>query len=537
MNIRTWIFLTLGMLLGINASAQETLPVDSPEGQLPAADDTLNDGIVDADTLMFVPDAEMIPLDEDAGDEAYLDPGNPQSPFDDGFSEDETDSGTPEPVPVLELPNPAYRIESIHITGNYATSRDTILRMLGIEEGGELTLDQLESARFKLALGGLFESVEMELHPGTASGTLSIDLHVTERSRLYFNHYYIGSSEKSPFWLGLDVTWLAPFNTDHRFRMAYAATTVNDYMLDLNYLVPSVAGYPISLMFAVNSMHAHEDVFGKGAMPVYPSKMSDLDEYAMLDSLVFDRHGGSIGIGFAPHPYVRLMLRVEYNYLHRDNDEPDLASKLDDYLLNGTTHLTNAEFRMAFDTRSGREMPVKGHFVTIGVRGTFESGISDYNYIRASLAHQSNFELVPHHVLRLHSFGGMLYGDAPFFEKFFFNDFNDLTPSRIHRLNPSHRGVYDLFKTGASSLGYEDFIAYLALSYAWQLIPGKLEIYALVGAAWANSLYPKSLYLGVQPRQEREYFPVDMTFDLGLRLKSDYGFFQFSLGNVANFMR
>ena len=40
-------------------------------------------------------------------------------------------------------------------------------------------------------------------------------------------------------------------------------------------------------------------------------------------------------------------------------------------------------------------------------------------------------------------------------------------------------------------------------------LPGKLEIYALVGAAWANSLYPKSLYLGVQPRQEREYFPVD----------------------------
>ncbi|MBO4349845.1 MAG: BamA/TamA family outer membrane protein [Proteobacteria bacterium] len=547
MNRRFWFLALPGMLLCMHANAQEIAqPAQvwaDEQGNEPSgdADAFLNEpvypGIADAeDAEMVVPEAEMLPTEDELAEIRANRQDGSQSAYEDGLSLQDKRSELSERME-LELPNPEYRIESIHISGNMATSRETILKMLGVEEGTSLTLDELERARFKLALGGLFESVQMELHPGTQSGALSIDLHVRERSRLYFNRYYIGSSDKSPFWLGLDVSWLAPFNTDHRFRMGFAATTVNDYTLDLNYLVPTIAGYPISLMFSVQSMHAHEGVFGKNSYVEMPTMFGDLTSFKKLDDLIFERHGANVGVGFAPHPHVRLLLRLEYMNLHRDNDMYSMTTLLDDFLKKGYSHLTNVEFRMAYDSRSGREMSTHGHFVSMGIRGTFDSAISDYTFIKINAAHQSNFEVVPQHVIRLNSFAGMLYGEPPFFEKYFFNDFNDLVPSRIHRLNPSDRGAYDLFGTGASGLGYEDFLVHFAVSYAWQILPQSLEIFALVGATWANSLEPKDFYLGVKPRHDREYFPADMTFNFGFRYKCDYGIFLFSLGNIANFVR
>ena len=550
MNRRIWFLAILGMLFCVNANAQDmsqstqTWADEQGNSNYVQPQDVFSDGqeysdYADADDMeMVVPEAEMIPNEEDLAEEnVYLQEDGQTVYENDGSLQDSRQEEQQIARMELELPNPEYTIESIHVSGNMATSRETILKMLGVEEGTSLTLDELEKARFKLALGGLFESVQMDLQPGTQRGSLAINLHVKERSRLYFNRYYIGSSKKSPFWLGLDVSWLAPFNTDHRFRMAYAATTVNDYTLDLNYLVPTIAGYPISLMFSIQSMHAHEGVFGQNDLVDPPTSLGDISSFKNQDDLVFDRHGGNVGIGFAPHPYVRLMLRLEYMNLHRDNDDSNLMPWLDEFLKEGYSHLTNVEFRMAYDSRSGREMSTKGHLVSVGIRGTFESAISNYTFIKIHAAHQSNFEVVPRHVIRLNSFAGMLYGEAPFFEKFFFNDFNDLVPSRIHRLNPSDRGAYDLFKTGASGLGYEDFLVHLAVSYAWQIIPQTLEIFALVGATWANSLDSKDIYLGVKPRHEREYFPADMTFNFGFRYKCDYGFFLFSLGNIANFVR
>lgn len=541
------VFLTVpGMMICMNAHAQE---IAQPEQiwtdeqgieQAGADQNAFSNqsdypGIADADeTEMYIPEAEMLPNEEElAGTNRQEGSGYAHE---DGISSEDKRSeqlGRME----LELPNPEYRIESIHVSGNMATSRETILKMLGVDEGTSLTLDELERARFKLALGGLFESVQMELHPGTQSGALSIDLHVKERSRLYFNRYYIGSSDKSPFWLGLDVSWLAPFNTDHRFRMGFAATTVNDYTLDLNYMVPTIAGYPISLMFSIQSMHAHEGAFATNHPVDLPTTFDEISSFKKQGELVFDRHGANVGIGFAPHPHVRLMLRLEYMNLHRDDDMYPATEWLNDFLKEGYSHLSNVEFRMAYDSRPGREMATNGHFVSVGIRGTFESAISNYTFIKMNAAHQSNFEVVPHHVIRLNSFAGMLYGESPFFEKYFFNDFNDLVPSRIHRLNPSDRGAYDLFGTGASGLGYEDFLVHFAVSYAWQILPQTLEIFALVGATWANSLDPKTIYLGVKPRHEREYFPADMTFNFGFRYKCDYGIFLFSLGNIANFVR
>jgi hypothetical protein len=190
-----------------------------------------------------------------------------------------------------------------------------------------------------------------------------------------------------------------------------------------------------------------------------------------------------------------------------------------------------------FDNRPGRIMPSSGHFVMLSVNGTAKSAISDYQYIRLSLFHQSNFNIHKNHILRLQSNAGLIYGDAPFFDKFFYNDYYMLAPSRFLRLNASSRGAYDLFGTGASALGYEDYLVNLAFTYAYQPVPRKVEIFATAGGTYADSFKHYPLALGIRPRRERGEFPIDMSFNAGVRFDTPYGLFSITLAHIFNFIR
>ncbi len=490
--------------------------------------------------LMKVEDANsiVVPQFELVDDEVWVEPYDgyeyyeAESIDDNGNSELELVADSTE----ARLPNPQYRIESVRVIGNRENSQDNILKMLDLSDA--MTMDELEEARIHLAMSGLFESVDMKLRPSHERGGIDVELRVVERSHIQFNNYFIGSSEKSPFSLGLDVTWLAPFATNHRFRMAYGATTSNDYTLSLNYLIPTIARMPFSLMFSIQSLHSHEDVFG----PSYfrsdfpkPSEQADApDPFDYLDSLVFERHGASVGLGYAPLSNVRLMFRLEYMNLLRENDELQVQDELDDFMRSGHSNLTAAELNVAYDTRAGRQLPNHGHFVMLDLKGTAKTSASDYSYFKMQLAHQSNFRVAPQHIIRLNTFGGFVVGDAPFFEKFFFNDFYSMAPARFYMLNPSSRGALDLFKTGASGLGYEDFLVHLALSYAWQPKERQIEVFVTAAATWADSLNTTNVMLGVQPRQMRDSFPADVSMNVGVKFKTNYGLFSITLSNVLD---
>lgn len=492
--------------------------------------------IDDVETGMFIPQAQEV-------DEQIVDSGEPMHALPDVLLGDEngekkdaeTENGD-EPFEIsvshdnddFSLPNPIYAIENIRVTGNMHASAAQILRIMNLQNGDDISLDELDRAQFRLALSGLFESVDVELRPGSQSGRLNIEVVVRERSQIQFNHLYIGSSEKSPFWFGLDVSWLAPFDTTHRARMSFAATTSDDYTFSLHYLVPSIAGLPISIAAGIESMVSHEEIFGSRNF-LLPKPTFDPATGSHLDDLVFRRDGASLGVGYAPISGLRLLLRFEFMCLKASHDEPIRREVLDHFIKNGTSLMPVVSFGLAWDTRNGRDFPRKGHYLRFNIRGTFESEISDYHFVRASLTHQSNFMVAEGHILRIETDAGVASSDTPFFEKFFYNDYYALASSRIHRLNPSSRGAYDIFKTGASGLSYEDFLVRLALTYAWQPFGGDLEFFATVGGVWADSLRTPELSLGVKPERGRGDFPVDMTFECGVRFRSPYGIFVLTL--------
>lgn len=436
----------------------------------------------------------------------------------------------------LKLPNPKYYVENIHISGNKHTSRERILKIMQIADDPDspdkfLTTDQLEDCRIRLAVSGLFENVEMKLMPGSQTGRLRIEIAVDERSPIQINRYFVGTDSKSPYWHGLDVSWIGAFSSPHRMRMTYAATTASDYTLDLHYFVPSIAKLPISLMAGIHTMNGHEGVFG----PAFKAVRSPENDNVHLDDMSFERHGASLGMGFAVSDNFRLHLRTAYGRLRRQNRDKALESGLDVYLKRDWSNLFNGSLTLAFDTRSGHEMPNDGHAAAFSVGGTFKTKASQYEYIKLMFMHQSNVRLgSPSHILRISTFLGGVWGDAPFFEKFFYNDFYDLAPSRIGLLNPSERGAFDIFKTGAKGLAYEDYLAHLSVSYAWQPIPQRIEFFGLVSAVWANSAHNRQIRIANKSYVNRSPFPVDLSFNAGVRLRTDYGLFSFTLAHIFN---
>ncbi len=540
MKLKTLILSGLFALSIIPVCANAEEPV-LDEGELSLPEQMPSNDEVEAMDTMEVPSTELVDYDESsAEDDLYevyyvLNEGEGSDEYvseEEEVYEDElvlSPSGAE-----AKLPNPKYVVQSIRVTGNMSNSQERILKMLGIKAKDRLTTEQLEEARVRLAMSGLFSSVDMKLRPGSERGSLLIELHVDERSHVQINRYFLGTSTKSPFWLGLDTTYLAPFGTNHRFRMAFGATTSNDYTLSMNYLVPTLANYPVSLMFSVESLHSHEDVYGASYLSKDWLEVDEPHPFDYLDKMVFERHGASVGLGYAPHEYIRLMLRIEYMNLLRQNDDYQLGRYLDDYLKPVHSNLTAVELHVAYDSRRGRDLPNRGHFVMLGIKGTANSAASDYNYFRMNIAHQSNFNIAKQHVIRIHSFAGALLGDAPFFEKFFFNDFYTFSSSRFQMLNPSNRGAYDLFKTGASGLSYEDFLVHLGLTYAWQPFERRAEIFFSIGATWADSLDAKDVNIGVHPEQKRDAFPADVSANVGVRFKTDYGMFSISLSNFID---
>ena len=507
-----------GELLDNEFSNDSRMPENIPQEQ---ENFVLEQGFEDG----FIPVAEDIELDE-----------NGMESLDSEYDQDsETSQNLPANLGEISLPNPVYEISEIIIVGNKQTSRERILSMMDISEGSRITLNELEETRFQMAVSGAFKSVEMTLVPDKSHHKMGIRLDVVENAKLQINDYWLGTSEKSPFWMGMDVTWVAPFSLPHRMRLAFGATTTNDYTLNFTYLIPSFSKYSLSMFATLQSTLGHEGLFGHLFIPAgFDEDHQMLTSRTYLGDLTYHNNGLTFGMGYAPAENIRLMFRLQYAHIRKGTTDPRLDSPTHDFLAHPETNHPTISVMASFDNRHGHALPTSGHLVSANIRGTFRSAMSDYQYIRANLFHQSNFGLAPQHILRLQTFAGLIYGDSPFFERFFYNDFYSFAPSRFQNLNPSDKGAFDLFHTGASSLSYEDFLVHLALTYAWQPMRQLLELFITVSATYADSFEQKALAIGIQPTRDRSNFPVDMSFNAGIRMQTTYGLVSITLAHIIN---
>jgi outer membrane protein assembly factor BamA len=164
----------------------------------------------------------------------------------------------------------------------------------------------------------------------------------------------------------------------------------------------------------------------------------------------------------------------------------------------------------------------------------FSSGVvgSTYDFVRLEASYQKFFPVPWGHIFSLQGRGGMLFGQAPFYERFFIGDYNDLVPGRALGLNFSTLPSRDVFGTAIDSKRYEEFAARVGVEYIIPWFRGGR--YAYGGDFFFNVgliLLTSRRELKVRDRPLAEAIPVDMTVDAGLRLDTFIGIFRLSIGN------
>lgn len=527
------------------------LDVESEQIELPDVEAFEDEGLELGDTVEVVDeDAEEVieaieeeaVIVEDFGDALDAIEQPDAVVLEDGLSED-MDAPLLDDDIDLSLPDPLYTIESVKISGNIMLSDERVMSMLQIREGDRVQLKDLEDAKLRLVTGGTIEYADVSLRRGSSKGKVKIVVRVYERLNFHINDYYVGISDKSKFWLGLNVSYLNLLGSDHRLDVAFVASPEDEFGFRLNYYIPYSSSRKVAYMMSIFSSETSEEVFLRANQ--FDQKAPDVmkDSAPPQDSVGIRRHGASFSVGFRLIDNLGLHVMTQANFLNRNDDKLQDVQKsaMDKYLEPGSSFSWTLGAMLIYDTRDNFRMPTHGHLVGLNLSGQFIPKSSDYDlFLRGFLFHQSNFQVAREHILRVYSRAGFVVGDAPYYEKFRFNDFYSFTPNKILGFVPSSAQNLDLFKTGSTDLGYEDFLVNVLFEYAWQrelymAYIRSFELYVNASVAYADSLEVPEFALGNQPNsRKRSAFPCDGSIDLGVKFDTEFGFFKVSLGYVLN---
>ena len=71
----------------------------------------------------------------------------------------------------------------------------------------------------------------------------------------------------------------------------------------------------------------------------------------------------------------------------------------------------------------------------------------------------------------------------------------------------------------------------------WQPLPKQLELFVTTAGTFANSFEHNPVSVGINPKKQRSDFPVDMSFNAGVRIDTQFGLFSLTLAHIFNFVR
>ncbi len=427
---------------------------------------------------------------------------------------------------VLRLPDPTYILEAIHLEGNSQTRQQAIYDALDLEIGQEVNVALLRDARLRLLATGFFDTAQFGLEGGSERGQVILNIRLHERNTVLLSDLFLGSSTTTPFWGGLGIVDSNFFGTGHTARAAFVASG-DSVATELSYLEPALVGSRFSLGAGFHFSYGKDYAFAPTGEP----------DAFRTSPLRYTRLGGRLSAGVGLLPTLGLFLDLRSEWLEASADEGPLFRG---WIQLGQGVLSTATLTLDYDSRDDPVMPTRGARANLAVEASLDGALSDYSYVKNLTQFTLAYEFVPGHIARFDLFAGAIFGDAPFFERFFIGDFNDLVSSRNLGLNFAARAPVDFFNTGAGQLNYEAYLSRIAVEYAVPIndrIPWiyRTEFFlgaGLLGATTRESKRPPTA-LGLEPTTTaRSIFPIDLTVNLGLRVETDIGIFGLSFANA-----
>jgi outer membrane protein insertion porin family len=446
-----------------------------------------------------------------------------------------------------------YRLEGIQIRGNRRTRDRVILRYIKFRAGMMLDVDdpEIDLTRYRLLGTGFFRTVSLSLKKGSKRGAVLLVIDVKERNTIVVNDVWMGLSATADdqgnarplsAYAGADIAENNLAGTGMTLGGAVALAE-KQLALRIRFFDPAFLGttwmaqttlfYNIAREFYGNKEVRYDDPNGG---------RERVQDFAIVS---YKRFGGSVGTGHDLSLTTQFWL--DYTLEGVDAGLPQAASHrvgldiqpLEYHLKAGRSVLSTVRAAVSHDSRDSPFLPVRGWFASIvGDMGLSPLG-SSYDYQKIQMRASHWWQLPWQHVMRLELFGGAISGNAPIYEQFYIGDYSDLLPDRILGLNTDRRPAPNLFQTQIREVRYGEYAAKVQGEYRIPLYRGSRSVYG-IDLFSALGLYAVATKrdLDNPPRgySGAARIPIDMTFNLGLRMDTQAGGFAFAFSNLFGFI-
>ncbi|MDW8249827.1 MAG: BamA/TamA family outer membrane protein [Myxococcales bacterium] len=446
-----------------------------------------------------------------------------------------------------------YELERIEVHGNLRTREQVVLRYVPFRPGRVLDMDdpELELLRYRLLGTGFFRTVSLSLRKGSRRGAVVLRIDVEERNTIVVNDVWLGLSATATdegktrplsAYGGADIAEANLFGSGVTLGGAFAVAD-GQYGVRLRFLDPAFRGtswmaqamllHGVAREFYGNRQVRYDDPFG-GAERV--------EDFAVAR---YTRTGGLLGVGrdlsvssqlWADYRLERISARLPLAASHlRGMEREPLVFDL----VPGTSYLSSLRLTFVHDTRDAPVLPTRGWHLSLAADTSLAPLGTGYPYEKLQLRALRWWPLPWGHVARLEFFVGAIGGDAPVFEKFYVADFSDLLPDRVLDLNFDRRPAPNFFKTAISELRTGEYAGRWLGEYRIPLYRSSRAIYGVdfFGLAGVYSVASRrDLADPVRGFSGLARIPVDLTFNVGLRMDTKAGGFLLAFANVLGFL-
>jgi outer membrane protein insertion porin family len=441
-----------------------------------------------------------------------------------------------------------YTLQGIEVRGNRRTRDRVVLRYVPFHPGDVFDVNdpEVELTRFRLLGTGFFSSVELSLRKGERRGEVVLVIDVVERNTIIVNDIWMGLAGErtneagrpsSVFaYGGLDVAETNLAGTGITLGGAIGVGPDNQLGLRTRFFDPAFlgTGWMTSASLLYNDAR---DYFGnQQVLTGDPANMAA--PYAVVH---YTRFGGSVGAGHDLSITTQLWFDLRIEKIHAE--VPLAASHLRGFdrepivfnIVPGDSISSTLRASLVHDTRDEPILPKRGtYFSIVGDTALAPLG-GDYFYSKLQIRASRWWTLPWNHVARLELNYGAVTGNSPFYEKFYVGDFTDLLPDRILDLNFDRRTAPNFLRTDIAEVRYGNYAAKVQGEYRIPLYRGHRSIYG-VDFFGAAGVYGVASYrdLTDPPRgySGLRRVPIDLTFNLGVRIDTSAGGFMFAFSNL-----
>ncbi|MCB9613600.1 MAG: BamA/TamA family outer membrane protein [Sandaracinus sp.] len=542
--------LSVALAAGVHAQPPEAAPEESAPEVLEAAEEAPTTAEGEGDTSFF--DEEPTPDDEGDGDTEPPPEGAEEDDFFDTHGRDDVESRD---VRVR------YFVEAVRIQGNTRTRSSVIRRYVPYERGAVLDPEdeELETLTWRLRGTGWFDEVSLRLEPGERRGWVVLVIRVVERNTIAVGGLTFGISEgvQATRDTSVDLLPYVGFTlTESNFlgsgsslsASVLLSSRANGFRLEHEH--PRLFKRDWSLRSAF-FYHRARQYFGNDPLidagECDPDDADCLEEIAARNAVVFYQRGGVVlGTGHDLGASTRFFLDWQGEMVDL-RSRPDAASErfgsmvrpIDFAIEDGLSFVSLVRFGLVYDRRDDPVVTTRGLHVRFTGELSHPVLGSDYDFVRTQLSVRGWVPLPWGHTLRLSLFAGGVIGQAPFFHQFHIADLTDLVPGRMLEMQLDRRRAPNFFGTAIAPMRVEEVAARVDVQYELPLYRSRkglraLDLYVngglLLLADW------RDLRVAVPGYEGAARLPVDLTFDIGLRMDTRVGTFQLGFSTLLGFL-